>query len=135
MSAPKNLPKRHLNIISSSLPSSPSQTSQFEVRPSITDRFSHLLSEIESFLLVCTYEEMCSFWNAIANIRQCLQKTTNPSEVPQFLSGRRKQRDFSRLLEVLADLPYPKLHLSTQLAKHKGDRRRRSVNSDLATHN
>ena len=118
MSAPHHLPQRHLNLISSH----PRQTSQFGVRPSIADRFSHLLSEIESFLLACTYEEMCSFWNAIANLRQYLQKDVNSSEVPQFLNGRRKQRDFCRILEVLADLPYPHLHLSTQLSKSAGDR-------------
>lgn len=119
MSAPHHLPQRHLNLI----PSYPSQTSQFGIRPSIADRFSQLLSEIESFLLACTHEEMCSFWNAIANLRQYLQKNTNSSEVPQFLNGRKQQRDFCRILEVLADLPYPHLHLSTQLPKRSGARR------------
>jgi hypothetical protein len=120
MSAPHHLPQRHLNLI----PSYPRQTSQFGVRPSIADRFSQLLSDIESFLLACTHEEMCSFWNAIANLRHYLQKNTNSSEVPQFLNGRKQQRDFSRILEVLADLPYPHLHLSTQLPECMGDRRR-----------
>jgi hypothetical protein len=120
MSAPHYLPQRHLNLISSH----PSQTSQFGVRPSIADLFSQLLSDIESFLLACTHEEMCSFWNAIANLRQYLQKNTNSSEVPHFLNGRKQQRNFCRILEVLADLPYPHLHLSTQLPKRMGDRRR-----------
>jgi hypothetical protein len=132
MSAPHHFPQRHLNQISSSLPSSPSQSSAFGVRPSIADRFSHLLDDIEAFLLACTYEEMCSFWNAIADLRQYLQKTTNPSEVPQFLNGRRKQRDFCRILEVLADLPYPKLHLSKRLAERSGDRRTHHVYPHLA---
>jgi hypothetical protein len=123
MSAPHHLPQRHLNLISGQY----SQTSQFDVRPSIADRFSQLLSEIESFLMACTHEEMCSFWNAIANLRQYLQKDNNSSEVPQFLNGRKQQRDFCRILEVLADLSYPQLHLSTQVDERighsTGDRR------------
>jgi hypothetical protein len=130
MSAPHHLPQRHLNLISGH----PSQTSQFGVRPSIADRFSQLLSEIESFLLACTHEEMCSFWNAIANLRQCLQKNTNSSEVPQFLNGRKQQRDFCRILEVLADLPYPHLHLSTNLAERSSDRRQQRQNSFAYPH-
>jgi hypothetical protein len=129
MSAPHHLPQRHLNLISGQY----SQTSQFGVRPSIADRFSQLLSEIESFLLACTYEEMCSFWNAIANLRQYLQKDTNSSEVPQFLNGRKNQRDFCRILEVLADLPYPQLHLSTHVAERASDRRRQHVYPHLVT--
>jgi hypothetical protein len=119
MSAPHHLPQRHLNLISSH----PRQTSQFGVRPSIVDRFSQLLSEIESFLLACTHEEMCSFWNAIANLREYLQRNTSSLEVPQFLNGRKQQRDFCRILEVLADLPYPHLRLSTQVTEGTGDRR------------
>ncbi len=122
MSAPHHLPQRHLNLISGH----PRQTSQFGVRPSIADRFSQLLSEIESFLLACTHEEMCSFWNAIANLRQYLQKNPNSSEVPHFLNGRKQQRDFCRILEVLADLPYPHLHL-TQLPESISDRRQHYV--------
>lgn len=133
MSAPHHLPQRHLNLISSSLPSLPSQTSAFGVRPSIADRFSQLLHDIESFLLACTYEEMCSFWNAIADLRQHLQRNANPSEMPQFLNGRRKQRDFCRILEVLADLPYPQMHLSNRLAERSGDRRTQHVYPHLAT--
>ncbi len=133
MSATHHLPQRHLNLISGQY----SQTSQFGVRPSMVDRFSQLLSEIESFLLACTYEEMCSFWNAIANLRQYLQKDTNSSEVPQFLNGRKKQRDFCRILEVLADLPYPQLHLSTHVAERTGrftgDRRQHHVYPHLVT--
>ena len=129
MSAPHHLPQRHLNLISGQY----SQTSQFGVRPSMVDRFSQLLSEIESFLLACTYEEMCSFWNAIANLRQYLQKDTNSSEVPQFLSGRKNQRDFCRILEVLADLPYPQLHLSTHVAERASDRLRQHVYPHLVT--
>jgi hypothetical protein len=123
MSAPRH---RHLNLISSRT-NSPCQASQFGVRPNIADRFSQLLNEIEAFLYTCTYEEMCSFWNEIANLRQYLgkdlQKVANSSEVPQFLSSRRKQRDFCRILEVLADLPSPKLHRSHHLPKRSGDRR------------
>lgn len=124
MSAPHRLPHRHLNLISDH----PRQTSQFGVRPSMADRFSQLLSEIESFLLACTYEEMCSFWTAIANLRQYLQKSADSSEVPQFLNVRRKHRDFCRILEVLADLPYPHLHLSTQVAERKCDRKQTKQN-------
>lgn len=133
MSAPHHLPQRHLNLISGHY----SQTSQFGVRASIADRFSQLLSEIESFLMACTHEEMCSFWNAIANLRQYLQKDNNSSEVPQFLNGRKQQRDFCRILEVLADLSYPQLHLSTQVAERTGhstgDRREHHVYPHLVT--
>jgi hypothetical protein len=94
------------------------------VRPSIADRLSRLLQEIEAFLLASTYEEMCNFWKAIANLRQCLQNPSYQSEVPQFLTDRRKHRDFCRILEVLADLPYPKLHLSSQLSQQLSDRSR-----------
>lgn len=118
MSASHHLPQRHLNL----LPSSAPQNLLFSVRPSISDRFSQLLHEIEVFLLACTYEEMCKFWNAIANLRHCLQSYDDPSEVPQFLTGRRRQRDFCRILEVLADLPYPQMHLSNHLATGSGDR-------------
>ena len=129
MSAPHHLPQRHLNLISSH----PRQTSQFGVRPSIADRFSQLLSDIESFLLACTHEEMCSFWNAIAYLRQYLQKNTNSSEVPHFLNGRKQQRDFCRILEVLADLTYPHLHLSSQLPERTGDHRQHYVYPHLVT--
>jgi hypothetical protein len=117
MSAPHHLPQRHLNL----LPSPPHKDAPCSVRPSIAERFSQLLSEIEAFLLVCTYEEMCNFWSAVSTLRQCLQKS-DPSEVPQFLTGRRQQRDFCRILEVLADLPYPRLHLSNHLFERSGDR-------------
>ncbi|MCY7333883.1 MAG: hypothetical protein LH649_14795 [Pseudanabaena sp. CAN_BIN31] len=123
MSAPRH---RHLNLISSRT-NSPRQTSPFGIRPRIADRFSQLLHEIEAFLLACTYEEMCSFWDAIANLRQYLEKdlerAANCSEVPKFLNSRRKQRDFCRILEVLADLPSPKLRLSHHLPKRSNDRR------------
>ena len=128
MSAPHHLPQRHLKLI----PSHPNERLQFAIRPSIADRFSQLLHEIEAFLLACTYEEMCSFWNAIANLRQYLQKNSNSSEMPQFLNGRRQQRDFCRILEVLADLPYPKLHLSKHLAE-RADRRTPHVYPHLVT--
>lgn len=127
MSAPHHLPQRHLRLI----PSHPSERFQTAIRPSIADRFSQLLHEIEAFLLACTYEEMCSFWNAIANLRQYLQKNSNSSEMPQFLTGRRQQRDFCRILEVLADLPYPKLHLSKHLSE-RADRRTHHVYPHLA---
>lgn len=123
MSAPSH---HHLNVTSSST-DLPRQTSEFDIRPSMVDRFSQLLHEIEAFLFACTHEEMCRFWNAIANLRQYLlkdlQKVANPSGVPQFLNNRRKQRNFCRILEVLADLPYPKLHRSHHLPKRSGDRR------------
>ncbi len=112
MSASHRLPQRHLNL----LPNPSPQNSSFAVRPSIADRFSQLIHEIEIFLLACTYEEMCKFWKAIANLRHYLQNAADPSEVPQFLTGRRRQRDFCRILEVLADLPYPKMHLSSHLS-------------------
>ena len=133
MSAPHHLPQRHLQLIPSHPIERSPQRSQFAVRPSIADRFSQLLHEIEAFLLACTYEEMCSFWNAIANLRQYLQKSSNSSEMPHFLNGRRQQRDFCRILEVLADLPYPKLHLSKHLAERVGDRRTHHVYPHLVT--
>jgi hypothetical protein len=130
MSAPHHLPQRHLNLISGQY----SQTSQFGVRPSITDRFSQLLSEIESFLMACTHEEMCSFWNAITNLRQYLQKDNNSSEVPQFLNDRKQQRDFCRILEVLADLSYPQLHLSTNLSTQVAERASHSRQQHVYPH-
>jgi hypothetical protein len=141
MSASQHLPQRHLNLIPRSSTNSPRQASQFGVRPSIADRFSQLLYEIEAFLFTCTHEEMCSFWNAIANLRQYLGKdlqgAANYSEVPQFLNNRRKKRDFYRILEVLADLPHPNLHRSQHLPKRSGDRhklnRHAFVHPHLAT--
>lgn len=118
MSASHHLPQRHLNLLPSSVP----QNSSFSVRPSISERFSQLIHEIEVFLLACTYEEMCKFWNAIANLRHCLQNCAYPSEVPQFLTGRRRHREFCRILEVLADLTYPQMHLSNHLAVGKGSK-------------
>jgi hypothetical protein len=114
---------RHLNLLTSSTYSSSQfAQSQFVERPNITDRFVQLLEAIDDFLLNCTYAEMCNFWNAIANLRQKLQKYTQQSPVPFFLTIRRKQRDFCRILEVLADLTYPQLHLSDHLADKAGDR-------------
>ena len=77
-----------------------------------SDRLWRLLNEIESFLLTCTYDERCRFWNSINNLRQNFQKRTRQAEVPNFLNHRRRKRNFCRILEVLADLSYPKLHLS-----------------------
>ena len=102
-------PQRHLSLINRINNTSPPSIA---IRPSMVDRFSQMLHEIEVFLLACTYEEMCNFWNAIANLRQYFQKISYPSEMPQFLNIRRKKRDYCRILEVLADLPYPQLHLS-----------------------
>ena len=129
MSAPLYLSQRHLNLI----PNSSVQTEKFGTRISIADRFSQLLHDIEAFLLACTYEEMCSFWNAIANLRHYLQASSNPSEMPQFLSGRRKKRNFNRILEVLADLTYPKMRPSQHLAKRSNERPTHFVQSNLAT--
>ncbi len=117
MSAHHRLPQRHLNLLPNSLSSKASKNLPLFIRPHIADRLGQLLDEIESFLLTCTHEETCSFWSAIANLRQCLQKCPSQSEVPQFLTGRRTQRDFCRILEVLADLTYPKLHLSSHLSE------------------
>lgn len=94
------------------------------MRPSIADRLSQLLHEIETFLLACNHEEMCKFWKAIAKLRHSFQNSAYQSEVPQFLTERRKHRDFCRILEVLADLPYPKLHLSSNLSSQVSDRSR-----------
>ena len=117
MSAHNYLPQRRLNLLPNSLPQKPSKN--FLVRPHIADRLCHLLDEIELFLLVATHDEISSFWSAIANLRQCLQSQCpqKQSNVPQFLTGRRTQRDLCRILEVLADLPYPKLHLSSHLSE------------------
>lgn len=113
MSAPHYFPERHLNVLTNFA----TQKDQAHLRPRIADRLWHLLDEIESFLLTCTYDEICRFWNAIDNLRQYfqeddLQQQTQQAEVPNFLNHRRQKRDFCRILEVLADLPYPKLHLS-----------------------
>ncbi len=112
MSATNYLPQHHLNLIANSPPHA---TSKAASNPNLSDRLTYLLREIESFLLACTYEEMCSFWKSIANMRQYfhgLQTYSLCVEIPYFLSDRRKNRDFCRILEVLADLNYPKLHLS-----------------------
>ena len=121
MSAPHHLPQRHLNL----LPSPPYKTSSLyqNVRPSIADRFSQVLHDIEVFLLACTYEEMSNFWAAIASLRQAVQKRSPHLEVPRFLTDRKKHRDFCRILEVLADLTYPQLHLSNHLSERSSDRR------------
>jgi hypothetical protein len=65
---------------------------------------------------------MCNFWEAIANLRQALQKHSQQLEVPRFLTDRKKHRNFCRILEVLADLSYPQLHLSNRLSKGSSDR-------------
>jgi len=109
----RHLPERHLNLLTNFA----TQKDQAHARPRIADRLWHLLDEIESFLLTCTYDEICKFWNAIDNLRQYFQKDSfqkqpQQSDVPKFLNHRRQKRDFCRILEVLADLSYPKLHLS-----------------------
>ncbi|NUN63693.1 hypothetical protein HCU40_02780 [Pseudanabaena biceps] len=123
MSAPHHLPQRHLNLSGRPHRRSRNRSHGFAVQnppsatqASVTDRLSLLIDEIEAFLQVCTYEEMCNFWDALHTLRQCLQKEAYSSEVPQFLTGRQQNRDFCRILEVLADLPYPKLHLSEKLS-------------------
>jgi hypothetical protein len=108
MSAPHHFLLRQLDLGAKPAP----KKSPIDIRPSIGDRFASLLQEIESFLLVCSYEELCSFWEAIADLREYPPKVTTRLEVPQFLNTRKKQRNFCRILEVLADLPYPKLSLS-----------------------
>lgn len=126
MSAPQYLPQRHLNLLTdSSL-----KASQEFVRPCIADRFLILLDDIEAFLFDCTYEEMCNFWNAITNLRVNLKKRLDQSAVPHFLTGRRKNRDFARILEVLADLSYPKLHLSSKIAERLSDRIQAEMHSN-----
>jgi hypothetical protein len=126
MSATNHLPQFHLNLLPESS-NTVTNGSAFSISPNVSDRFSQLLNVIEMFLLTCTYEEICKFWQAIDNLRHCLESSVNYSDVPQFLTDRRKQRDFCRILEVLADLSYPKLHssnhLSPHLAKNSGDRR------------
>lgn len=110
MSAANYPPQHHPHQIPHSPP-----TRKANLHPSLSDRLHYLLHEIESFLLACTYEEMCSFWKAIAQMRQYFQDLRAYSlyaDVPYFLSDRRKNRDFCRILEVLATLNYPKLHLS-----------------------
>lgn len=93
----------------------PFPNSQGSLRPHIAARFDQVLSEVEDFLLSCTHEEICIFWNSLNQLRQSLKHPDYQSELPQFLAFRRKQRDFDRILEVLADLPYPKMHLSNYL--------------------
>ena len=112
MSAYHRLSQIHLSLSPSSSP----KYSSFEVHPSLPDQFSQLIHEIEEFLLACTYDEMCKFWNSIANLRHYLHNSSNSYEVPQFLTARRRQRDFCRILEVLAYLPYPQMHLSSHLS-------------------
>ncbi|MCA6586057.1 MAG: hypothetical protein ACK5EU_02055 [Pseudanabaena sp.] len=112
MSAYHRLSQIHLSLSPSSSP----KYSSFEVHPSLPDQFSQLIHEIEEFLLACSYEEMCKFWNSIANLRHYLHNSSNPHDVPQFLTVRRRQRDFCRILEVLAYLPYSQMHLSSHLS-------------------
>lgn len=129
-----NAPQRHLNLLNKTPPSYQRQVvgstvpiSQIASRQSIGDRLLALVIEIEAFLRVCSYEEMCNFWEAVSNLRQRLPKSSYSSEVPQFLTGRRQNRDFCRILEVLADLPYPKLHSSAQVNRASGARRQTKV--------
>ena len=110
----RHFPQRHLNV----LPNFATPKHQASPRPNITDRLWHLLDEIELFLWTCTHDEICKFWNAIDNLRQYFQnfqKRTQQAEVPNFLNYRRQKRDFYRILEVLANLSYPKMHLSNHL--------------------
>lgn len=123
MSAPHHLPQRHLNLLGKSPRRSLNGSHGFAVQnpqsvrqASVSDRLSLLIGEIEAFLQVCTYEEMCSFWDAMSRLRQCLHHEAHFSDVPQFLTSRQQHRDFCRILEVLADLPYPKLHLSEKIS-------------------
>ncbi|OIP77127.1 MAG: hypothetical protein AUK48_04535 [Oscillatoriales cyanobacterium CG2_30_44_21] len=127
-------PQRHLSLLNKIPQPNPCQkvgasTSRGSSRKSIGDRLLALVNEIEAFLKVCTYEEMCNFWAAVTDLRHRLHKSPYVSEVPQFLNGRRQTRDFCRILEVLADLPYPQMHLSNQ-----GDRaaaaRRQAANCE-----
>jgi hypothetical protein len=114
MSATHHLPRQNLQSMAS-LPC-PKQSKRSPIlRPHIADRILQLLCEIETFLITCTYEEISSFWQALSNLRQHLHRVTRQLEVPYFLDFRRKNRDFCRILEVLADLPYPKMHLSNSL--------------------
>jgi len=129
-------PQRHLNLLSKTPKTHQRKTvgftnqiSQIDSYTRISDRLSALVSEIEAFLRVCTYEEMCNFWDAITNLRHRLHKSPYSSEVPQFLSGRRQNRDFCRILEVLADLPYPQMHLSDQVIRASSPRRQTKVAS------
>lgn len=129
-----NAPQRHLNLLNKipkpyqrQIVGSTFQISQIASRKSIGDRLSALVIEIEAFLQVCSYEEMCNFWEAVSKLRQRLPKSPYSSEVPQFLTGRRQNRDFCRILEVLADLPYPKLHSSGQVNRVSGARRQTKV--------
>ena len=126
MSAPYHLPQRHPNYLprqgfplAASPPCAERKTRSPHLRASIADRISQLVHEIEVFLMACTHEEMCSFWQAITHLRQYLHRnlhlTGARSEIPCFLDCRRKNRDFCRILEVLADLNYPKMHLSNSL--------------------
>jgi hypothetical protein len=112
MRVANRLPSQHIDLL---LLNSPSATSRGFLRPHIAARFDQVLDEVEEFLLTCNHEEVCTFWNSLNQLRQCLRHPPYQSEVPQFLAFRRKQRDFDRILEVLADLPYPKMHLSNDL--------------------
>ena len=114
MSAPYYFPEPHLNVFTNFA----AQKHQASPRSNVTDRLWHLLNEIELFLGTCTYDEICKFWNAIDNLRQYFQnfqKRTQQAEVPNFLNHRRQKRDFYRILEVVTDLSYPKMHLSNDL--------------------
>jgi hypothetical protein len=124
MSVSHRLPQYHFDCLHTSAQEYEAIGSHFSVRPNIADRFSQLMSEIENFLLACTYEEACNFWQAIADLRQCLQKNSRQAKVPQFLTDSRKQRKFCRILEVLVDLSHPKLHLSEFPFVDAGDRSR-----------
>ncbi len=115
MSATHHLPRQNLQLITS--PPCPNNSRRSPaLRPHIADRIVQLLREIETFLITCTYEEINSFWQAVSHLRQHLHKIIRRSEIPCFLDYRRKNRDFCRILEVLADLPYPQMHLSNSLA-------------------
>lgn len=115
MSATHHQPRKNRQSVTS-LPCPKQSQRSPALRPHIADRIVQLLREIETFLLTCTYEEIGRFWEVVSHLRQHLHKVIKRSEVPCFLDCRRKNRDFSRILEVLADLTYPQMHLSNFLS-------------------
>ena len=115
MSATHHLPRQKLQSIASS-PCPKSSKRSPALRPQIADRIVQLLLDIENFLATCTHEEINSFWQSISHLRQYLHRNIQRSEIPCFLDFRRKNRDFCRILEVLADLTYPQMHLSNAIS-------------------
>ncbi|MEE3718381.1 hypothetical protein V2H45_16695 [Tumidithrix elongata RA019] len=75
-------------------------------------RIGTTFRDIENLLLVCTHEEISSFWVALQSMRTTLQQYRPdlcPPELPRFLQKRRTRRNITRILVTLTDLGFRNL--------------------------